>query len=161
MKSGVTVVLDEVAKTIDGIQKLASTRVMVGVPATKANREDGEPVNNAELAYIHDHGAPEAGIPAREFMMPGLEAKQDDIAAGLEKAGVAALDGKPDVVDRQFNIVGLKGQAAVRAKITEGPFDPLKEATLAARRRRGRTGTKPLIDTGGLRNSISYVIRKT
>ena len=41
MKSGLTVVFDETAKVIDGITKLASTRVMVGVPAEKGSRSDG------------------------------------------------------------------------------------------------------------------------
>jgi hypothetical protein len=31
---------------------------------------------------------------------------------------------------------------------------------LRARRARGRTGDVPLVDTGELRNSITYVIRK-
>jgi hypothetical protein len=32
--------------------------------------------------------------------------------------------------------------------------------TLERRRAKGRTGTKPLIDTGQLRNAITYVLRK-
>jgi hypothetical protein len=49
----------------------------------------------------------------------------------------------------------------VRAFITAGQgFAPLAAATLAARRRKGRTGTKPLIDTGQLRRAITYVLRR-
>jgi hypothetical protein len=160
MKSGLHTVVDNVAKVIGGIAAIATTRVMVGVPAEKGSRTDGEPINNAALAYIHNNGAPEAGIPAREFMRSGIDAKKAEITAGLEKTGQAALDGKPEAVDRGFHRVGLIGQAALRAKITEGPFTPLKEATIEARRRRGRTGTKPLLDRGELRNALSYVIRK-
>src|SRR5260363_213287 len=64
------------------------------------------------------------------------------------------------------------------AKMTEGPFKPRAESTLQARARRGRIGAaielerrrrghtpenanaKPLIDTGQLRKSITYVVRK-
>jgi len=49
----------------------------------------------------------------------------------------------------------------VKAKISSGPFKKLADATLAARRRRGRTGTKPLQDTDQLLNSVTYVMRKT
>ena len=160
MKPGLQTLVDNVARFTAGIERLASTRVMVGVPAEKGSRQDGEPINNAALAYVHENGAPEAGIPARPFLKPGIADKQTEIAAALEKTGRAAMDGKPEVVDRGFNIVGLIGQNAVRAKINDGPFTPLAEATLAARRARGRTGTKPLIDTGQLRNSLTYVIRK-
>ena len=52
---------------------------------------------------------------------------------------------------------------AIKAKITDGPFEPLKPSTIAARKskRKSRSNAdiKPLIDTGALRNSISYVIR--
>jgi len=178
MKIGLQKIVDNVAKATAGIAALGTTRVMVGVPAEKGSRKDGEPINNAALAYIHEHGAPEAGIPARPFLKPGIEAKQPEIEAGLVKTGRAALEGNPSAVDRGFNAVGLIGQAAVRTKITEGPFQPLSEATLRDRARRGRKGAaqelanrkagmpasndlaKPLIDTGQLRNSLNYVIRK-
>lgn len=160
MKSGLHTLVDNVAKATAGIAALATTRVMVGVPAEKGARQDGEPITNAALAYIHENGAPEVGIPERPFLKPGIDAKKDEITAGLEKTGKAALDGDPGKVDRGFNAVGLIGQNAVRAKINEGPFTPLAEATLAARRARGRTGDKPLIDKGELRNSLSYVVRK-
>lgn len=160
MKSGVHVVLDKVAETIDGIQRLTSTRVMVGVPGDKTDRDDASPVTNADLAYIEENGSPEANIPQRKFMYPGLEAAQDKLTDKLEQVGNAALDGRPDAVDRGFNQVGLIGQSAIRKKITDGPFVPLKPSTLAARRARGRTGMKPLIDKGELRAAINYVIRK-
>lgn len=160
MKSGAQTIVDNVGKVIDGIGKLATTRVMVGVPAEKGSRKDDEPINNAALAYIHENGAPEAGIPARPFLKPGIADKQDDITATFVKVGQAALDGRAEAVDRGFNAVGLIGQNAVRAKINEGVPPPLKESTLEARRARGRTGDKPLIDTGQLRNALTYVIRK-
>jgi hypothetical protein len=178
MKSGLHTLVDNVARFADGIDKLANTRVMVGVPAEKGSRKDGGPINNAALAYIHENGAPEAGIPARPFLKPGIQTKDAEIEAGLVKTGRAALDGNPGAVDRGFNAVGLIGQNAVRAKITEGPFQPLSEATLRARAARGRKGAiqelanrkagmaasndlaKPLIDTGQMRNALTYVIRK-
>jgi hypothetical protein len=168
------------------IRALAERRVMVGVPAEKATRQPGpgEPapkINNAELAYIHEHGAPEVKIPARPFLAPGVASAQDKIIAGLRKAGELALAGDSAGVERQLNRVGFEAQSAVRAKITDGPFIPLAPATILARLRRGRagqldpsiygrgaiasdehaaaTGMRPLIDTGALRAAISYVIR--
>jgi hypothetical protein len=161
VKSGVTTVVDNVAKVLAGMNALATQRVMVGIPSTKADRrEDGSPINNAQLGYIHENGAPEVNIPARPFLLPGVRADQAKIEEGLRAAANSAFDGKPEQLQRDLTRVGLIGQAAVRKKITDGPFEPLKPATLAARRRRGRTGTKPLIDTAQLRAAINFVIRK-
>jgi hypothetical protein len=159
-KNGLTTIFDDTAKVIDGIAKLTTTRVMVGVPAEKGGRRDGEPINNAALLYIHEHGAPEAGIPARPTLMPGIQSAQKDINSGLEKTGKAALDGRPEAVDRGLTAVGLKAQSAIRAKFGSDELAPLAASTLEARRARGRTGDKPLLDTGQLRNSVNFVIRK-
>ncbi len=160
-RSCLTKTVDRRKRFEEALVKLASIRVMVGVPAEKGSRNDGGTINNAAIAYIQEHGAPEAGIPARPFLKPGIESKEAEILSAFKKVGKAAfVDGDPAKVDRGFNAVGLIAQSAVRAKITDGPFEPLKPSTIAARNRRGRTGTKPLIDTGQLRNSLTYVIRK-
>lgn len=160
MKTGLTTIFDDVAKVISGISMVATARVMVGIPAAKDQREDGGEINNAALGYIHDRGAPEANIPARPWLESGIATAQTPIEDGLKRAADAAFEGRPEGVRRELNVVGLKAQAAVRKKITDGPFDALAPRTLAARRARGRTGTKPLIDTGQLRSAVSYVIRE-
>lgn len=174
--SGVTVVIDRAAEIQKAIHLLAASRVMVGIPATTALRrsEPGQPstINNAALAYIHEHGSPEANIPARAFLKPGVQNAKNEISAGLKVAARLALEGRTDAVDRQLHRVGMMGRDAVKAKITAGPFVPLKPATIAARRRRSagskyrRKATsaadvRPLIDTAQMRNAINYVIRKS
>jgi hypothetical protein len=162
MKTGLTIVRDNLSKVSKSIEALGRARVMVGVPSDKAPRS-GDPINNASLAYIMENGAPEVNIPARPFLKPGIAAVQPQIAAGLKKAGEYALQGRADAVGREFHRVGAIGRDAVKRKITDGPFVPLKPATIAARKRKrkSRTNTdiKPLIDTGALRASISYAIR--
>lgn len=153
---------DDVAKVLASIQELASKQVMVGIPASKAEREEGdeEPINNAQLGYIHEFGSPKANIPARPFLNPGIKRAQESINNHLQKAAKAAMDGNEEKVDVELNATGLVAQAGARYEINNGDLAPLAESTIAARKRRGRTGTKPLIDTGQLRNSITYVIRK-
>jgi hypothetical protein len=137
--------------------------VMAGVPADKAARKDGSPINNAALAYIQENGAPEVNIPPRPFMKPGVAAVRSEISARLKKAGEFALQGRGDAVNREFHRVGTVARDAIKAKITDGPFTPLKPSTIAARKSkrksRNNTDIKPLIDTGALRASISYVVR--
>ena len=134
--------------------------VLVGVPAEKAGRKGEGEMNNATIAYIQDNGSAAANIPARPFMRPGIMSVKGNIAIALEKGARGAIHGEKLAVDKALNIAGLTAQSAIRGKINEGIAPELAESTLAARRARGRTGTKPLVDTGQLLNSINYVIRE-
>lgn len=154
------ITIDNVAKVLASIQDLAGKQVLVGIPATKAEREDGEPINNAQLGYIHEYGAPASNIPARPFLIPGVSHAQESINNHLQKAAKAAASGNEEKVDAELNATGLIAQAGARNEINNGTFEALSPVTIAARRKRGRTGDKPLIDTGQLRNAITYVIRK-
>lgn len=181
MKGGLVVKVDRLTQLVKSINELTAKEVLVGVPAAEAGREaaedDGKPINNAALAYIHETGAPEANIPARSFLVPGIQDNQRALERELKRAADQALLGKRGNVTGALNRVGLVAQAGVRRKINSGDFPPLSDATLRARARRGRKGAqeeldrrakgeapstesaKPLIDTGQLRNSINYVIR--
>lgn len=169
MAGNLKVVIDksaQFARLARGLQALTGQQVMVGIPAADAERradpETGKrpPINNAGIGYIMEHGAPDAGIPARPHMESGIADVQPRIETALRDAALAAMKGDAAAVTRSLNAAGLIAQAGIRRKITTGPFQPLAESTLAARRRRGRSGEKPLIDTGQYRNSITYVIRK-
>jgi hypothetical protein len=163
VRTGLTIVRNNFAKVSKAIDGLGRSRVMVGVPSDKASRS-GATINNAALAYIMENGAPEVNIPPRPFLKPGVASVQPQIAEGLRKAGKFALEGRSDAVDRQFQRVGAIGRDAIKAKITDGPFAPLKPSTIAARKSkrksRNNQDIKPLIDTGALRASISYIIRE-
>lgn len=162
MKDGISITADNLEAVVKAIHQLTGDEILVGIPQANAARrnDDNTSITNAEIGYIQETGSPAMNLPARPFLVPGIEAVQKLIAAKLEKAARAALDGSSDDVEKAFIAAGLVGQNGVRAQINDGDFAPLAEATLAARQRRGRTGTKPLIDTGQLRNSVTYVIRK-
>ena len=163
LKSGVTISKDETASLLKAIKALTSKQVLVGVPDSTAEREpvEGESpgLSNAAIGYIQEKGAPEANIPARPFLEPGVAGAKDQIAARFKSGAKSALTGDLEAVDATLNAVGLMGQNAARAKITDGPFAPLKPSTLANRKRRGRSGERPLIDTSQLRRALTYVIR--
>lgn len=160
MKSGVFITKDRVKKVLGAIATLPQQDVLVGVPGDESVRDAGSSITNAALAYIHDNGAPEANIPARPFMHPGIDAARDDIAAQFRKGGKAALSGNHAGMENALHAAGIKAQASIRARITDGIPPALAASTLAARRRRGRTGDTPLVDTGQLRNSVTYVLRQ-
>lgn len=132
--------------------------VLVGIPASKSARDVDSKMTNVDIAYIQNFGAPEANIPSREFMRPGIVNAQPKIVKALRLAGKAAFNGEDP--DKYLHMAGLVAQAAIKKKITDGPFLPLAASTVAARLRSGKQSDKPLINTGQLRNAISYVIRE-
>lgn len=175
----VIVTEDKVPALIKAIQSLTNKRVMVGIPAEHAERPDSE-VTNALIGYVLETGAPERNLPARPFLVPGVRNCTEDAMARMKQAGVSALMGNMSDVNNQLNAVGLMAAASVKDKMDTGPFVPLANATLEARVRRndgaqvgaaeelasrkagnppGTDLAQPLIDTGNLQNSITYVIR--
>lgn len=164
-----SVTKDRLAEALKDIQQLTRERVLVGIPQEHAQRR-GEPMSNATLGYIHERGAPEVNIPARPFLVPGIESIKDNLAERFRRTARGALKGDARNV-RHLTRAGLESAgmlavSAVKRKITIGPFEPLQPSTIRARNRKyksrkARTASdvKPLISTGQLRNSINFVIR--
>lgn len=195
LKSGLHKIKDNADAVLKSMRELEWLAVLVGVPddgerATqdgKNARAETQAINNAALAMIHNDGSPARNIPARPFMAPGIAAARSDIVRCFRDAAKAALGGNPGAVRKNYTAAGLISQAAIRAKITDGPFVPLQPGTVKARRyARGTASTrkseqkymelvaagidpgvaqdaagiKPLINTGQLRNAITYVLRE-
>lgn len=170
--------VDRVDELWDSLHALAKREILVGFPEETASREDSKEPTNAALGYIHDNGAPEQNIPARPFMVPGMDSVKDTAANRLLTVAKSVLRfGSRTSVEQGWHSVGLLVQAGIRRYINQGIAPPLSEYTLQERARRGRKGAKqelanraaglapstqlakPLIDTGQLRNAITYVIR--
>lgn len=180
-KLGTTVVKDRTRELMRDVEALVRRDVLVGIPdddgagevgaqsGGNARTGSGEP-NNAQLGYIHEHGAPEANIPERPFLVPGVRAAQPQVEHRLKAAAKAALDGNTGKMNRNLHAAGMEAQISVQRKLQSGPFAPLAPATIAARRRRSagssyrRKATtpeevKPLIDTAQMLRAVTYVVR--
>lgn len=156
MQSGMQMITDALPDLLRRLAAVAQRDVLVGVPAGEA-RDDGP--TNAEIGYQNEFGSPANNIPARPHLLPGVAAVQDKVVAKLTRAADAAASGRPSDAERHLHAAGLLAQNSVRRTLTTASYRPLSERTLAERRARGRTGTKPLIDTGQYRRSITYVVR--
>lgn len=160
MRSGVKIKVDKLREISKAVAQAPGTQVLVGVPSNTSRRDDDGPITSADLGYIHEFGAPEANIPARPFLYPGIREAKSKVTRYLKQGALAAMDRDFEKMGRALGAAGQVAASSVQRHITEGPFVPLAAGTLAARRRRGRTGTRPLIDTGQLRRSITWVVRK-
>jgi hypothetical protein len=167
--------IDGAEQLIKDLLLLTKKEVLVGVPEEKDSRKEGE-IGNAALAHIHDKGSPLAGIPARPFMIPGINNAQEKINIHLIAAAKAQLENAPDKVSISLNRAGIVAASSIKNVINDGEgFEPLKRATLLGRLRQRKAAKKwnkdkredvmssmhPLIDTGSLRNSVSYVVKDT
>ena len=156
MQSGMQMITDALPDLLRRLAAVARRDVLVGVPAGEA-RDDGP--TNAEIGYQNEFGSPANNIPARPHLLPGVAAVQDKVIAKLTQAVDVTATGRPSDAERHLHAAGLLAQNSVRRTLTTTAYRPLSERTLAERRARGRTGTKPLIDTGQYRRSITYIVR--
>ena len=157
----VTVTKDNVKNVVKQINALTRKRVLVGIPAEAAAREDDKEINNAAIGYINEFGRPEANIPPRPHLVPGVADANAEITKGLKSAGAAALSGDKAKTERGLVYAGEAAVASVRAKIAAVIPPSLSKRTLDARKARGNEGETPLIDTGEYNQHITYVIRET
>ena len=170
--------LGEVVLNVERLWKHAKRqRILIGIPAEKAGRA---PVNdenftpsNAQVGYWHEYGVPEANIPARPFLLPGVELAKPVIIAELKLAMARALEqavvngdvsSAKSKIEKGMHRAGFVGVEYVKARITAGLSPPLSPRTVYARlhrkkRRRSGPDMNPLIDSGQLLRSITYVIR--
>lgn len=157
MKAKVIQKSNRLEKFIGDLRTAAEKGVYVGIPSEKTKRKDGK-ITNAEIGYINEFGSPKQGIPARPFLNPAIRNNSKRIAALLEPDISAPAN------DAHLIRAGEFASAKVKAYITnQTGFVPLAQATINARKRKrknGRAGTKALIDTGQLRQSIHYLVIK-
>lgn len=136
------------------LKKLKKLSVLVGIPQEKASRP-GEPINNAELAYIHTNGSPIQGIPARPFIEPAIEEYRENIGKQLGRAIVKTLEGKDG--KPYLERAGIVGENAARGWFTnpKNNWEPNSPLTIAK-----KGSDKPLIDTAEMRKSITHIVRE-
>lgn len=150
----VVITLDRVDEVFRMVAALDRHAVYVGFPGGTQARSGG-PINNPTLAYIHEHGAPASNIPARPFLEAGVANAEEDILKAFERGLQSAMAGNNAGLINSLHLAGTIAVRAVQDKITTGPFAPLRPRTVARKK-----SSRPLIDTGALRQAVSYVVRE-
>lgn len=139
------------------MENMRGASALVGIfDGVSVAREDGSPALIAEYAAYNEFGTER--IPERPWMRQCLDRHgpeyEADLAAGQERI----VTGK--ATTRQvLTALAVKLQRHLKESITRGDFAPLAESTLERRRDRGNVSTKPLIDTGAMRNAVQWEVR--
>lgn len=155
----ITAELKEKGKGLADLSKatnyLKNHQAMVGIPEGGGSHKG---INNAQLLFIHTNGSPKRSIPARPVIEPAIEQSdvQQQIASMLGEAITATLDGNTGGVESSLDKAGQYGENAVKAYFTgANGWAPNKPATI---KRKG--SSRPLIDTGALRQAITHVVKE-
>ena len=143
-------------KLMDAFNFCKKTDVLVGIPQeNNATREDG--VTNVQLMYIHTYGSPARRIPARPTIEPAITdpANRAVLQNLLKVSMVSAFAGNLNGALTGKNRAGMMAVNMIKTRFGSAALAPNAPSTV---RRKGSSA--PLIDTGVLRNSITFVIRK-
>lgn len=116
--------------------------------------KSGKPYSKAYEMYVHEHGSPLFKTPPRPVLVPAMDNSKDKVAEQLKLAFQAVLDGSN--VLNELSKVGMLGQDIARKWFTD-PDNKWEANSPLTIKKKG--SNKPLIDTGALRESITYVIR--
>jgi hypothetical protein len=91
-------------------------------------------------------------IPERSFLRSGIIEGKPKIIEKVESGIGLFLDGRKSL-NQVLSAIGQFASNLVKKKIRSGPFKPNAPAT-----RRKKRSSRPLIDTGRMRNSITHEI---
>ncbi len=145
--------LQAVQKSIKELKKID---VLVGIPQEEAGREQND-ITNAELLYIHTNGSPANNIPPRPVVEPAIQDSKEEIGTLLKEAILKALEGDTGGAMAGMERAGTQGENAVKGWFTN-PKNGWAENAESTKKKKG--SSKPLIDTGQLRKSITHVVKK-
>jgi hypothetical protein len=149
---------DNTKKLIDAMDALGEIEVLVGIPAG-STRNEGT-IDNAALGYIHEFGSPINNIPARPFLRPGVKNSADRWQPRLAAAAEEALKGDSSAMMGKLDEAGMIASGAVKKTILAGIPPPVSRRRRGTRAAMGPGDAIPLVDTGQLLRSITWVVKK-
>lgn len=142
--------------------------IKIGFPV---GAEELDGTSSAMVAAKHEFGSPSERIPERPFLRSGVFEQLTKYRAFSRRGLVRVLNGGLRFND-MLELLGQTAAADVKEKIRNGPFKPLSQRTIAMRQARRSAGynrqlarrgaadaiDKPLIDTGYMRQNVTYEI---
>lgn len=131
------------------IEKLKELQVFVGFQSGQVQDDKG--VDIAQIAMFNELGT--STSPSRPFLRMSVDENEDKIRAMSGKnLKTLTSGGTAETILKQ---TGAFGVSLVQEKIGSGSFEPNAPSTI-----RKKGSDHPLIDTGRMRQSVKYVIKK-
>lgn len=131
------------------LKELADKKVRIGFQHGKATEEDGTDV--CDVAAWNELGT--VNMPSRPFLRKSVDENEGKINSFLQSKKKDLVRGVS--AEQVLKEIGIFQKDLIQEKITEGSFAPNAESTV-----RQKGSSKPLIDSGRMRQSVNYVIQK-
>lgn len=131
------------------LKELADKEVRVGFQQGKATEEDGTDV--CDIAAWNELGT--VNMPSRPFLRMSVDDNSDKINSFMSAQKRSIINGEP--AERILKKIGIFQKDLIQEKITEGSFAPNAPSTIKA-----KGSSKPLIDTGRMRQSVNFEIKQ-
>lgn len=131
------------------LKELADKEVRVGFQQGKATEEDGTDV--CDIAAWNELGT--VNMPSRPFLRMSVDDNSDKINSFMSAQKRSIINGES--ADRILKKIGIFQKDLIQEKITEGSFAPNASSTIKA-----KGSSKPLIDTGRMRQSVNFEIKQ-
>ena len=149
---GLNRIIRTLNKDLDGVVG----KVGVQAKDKAVRRGKGGSIRNTDqplavIAAIHEFGL--GDMPQRSFLRSAYDENLPMIDKMIQRVANGAVFGLG--TNAALNQLGNVVQGMVQRKIVDGPFVPNSPATIKRKK-----SSKPLIDTGHLRQSIRYVIER-
>lgn len=143
--------------------RLPQPHVAVGIQgedATKTIKDENGEILQVVLAGVHEFGREDGSIPERSYIRATVDANRSKYRQLQKRLIGLVVEGKL-TPERALKIIGERVVADMRRTMDAGLKPDLAESTKKRRRTGdGPGGYKPLIDTGQLKNSITYAVRE-
>lgn len=131
-------------------RKLDKMQVDVGFQEG-ATYENG--ISVAQVAAWNEYGT--TRMPARPFIRTTFSRDRDKIQNYLSAEVKKMIETGDIDAEATFNRIGAYSKSLVQKNIREGPWVPNAPSTI-----RKKGSSRPLIDTGQMRQSVQYVVRE-
>lgn len=109
-----------------------------------------EEISILEVAIYNEFGL---GVPERSFLRAWFDEHRSENEDALRNAVKLYLRGQKTLVE-VLDLLGLKFQGGVQKKIAQGIAPPNAPSTI-----KEKGSSTPLIDTGQLRQSVTFLVR--
>lgn len=142
--------------TAKRLAELASAETHVGW-FDSARYPDGTPV--ALVATTHEFGSTKKRIPPRPVVRPAINEGRAEWSAAAASGFKAVAAGRSSAM-HVMDLIGGAAAGLVRQKISEINSPALDPVTIAARKRKGIHGTKPLVATTLMLTTVTHKVER-
>ncbi len=131
------------------IKELSELEVRIGFQQGEAQEEDGTDI--CDVAAWNELGT--SNIPSRPFLRKSVDENEQVINDFLKDEMAMLKNGTP--AEQILKEIGIFQKGLIQEKILDGDYVPNAASTI-----RKKGSAQPLIDTGRMRQSVNYVIKK-